>query len=567
MKHVGNIRLVGTAAIFGMKPESVTADPSLAGVTESMIWYNSTEKALKFYDGVAVQTLAKGGNLNDYVRADGTVAMTGDLQLSSNDQSSSADNVAVSKGYVAGLLAGKQDNITGAASSIVANDLTASVALVTNAQGKVAESAVTVTELGYVAGVTSSIQDQLDGKQADLGYTPLNKAGDNLLGNLSANGYTVSNLAAPVNANDAARKIDLDTAIANLNWQDDVKAIQVDDTLDPGAAPVEGDRYVITNAAALHANFGTIDGVADNDIVEYLGGEFVVAFDMSAQGEKAAGTFVTNIADGSFYRFNGAWARFEGMDSIVAGIGLARSGNTFNVNMGAGISQLPTDEVGIDLFVNRGLMLTVDGSTASTDTDAQLAVVADDATIGFSGAGALQVKSQGIAVDHLGAIAGDGLQGGSGVAVSAKASDGINVSAAGIALDTAFTDGLYARQDGANFTGVVTVLAPVADMQPATKKYADDAVAAVNQDVADVNTRISAGQFIYDSTASGTDTASASHTVTHNIGTKYCQVLVVDESDEVIGVDSIVFTDANELVVGLTQALKIKVIVTTVAPV
>lgn len=56
----------------------------------------------------------------------------------------------------------KQDTITGAATTITTANLTASRALVSDGSGKVAVSAVTSTELGYVSGVTSSIQTQLN---------------------------------------------------------------------------------------------------------------------------------------------------------------------------------------------------------------------------------------------------------------------------------------------------------------------------------------------------------------------------------------------------------------------
>lgn len=58
----------------------------------------------------------------------------------------------------------KQGTITGGATSIVSNNLTASRALVSDGSGKVAVSAVTSTELGYLGGVTSAIQTQLNGK-------------------------------------------------------------------------------------------------------------------------------------------------------------------------------------------------------------------------------------------------------------------------------------------------------------------------------------------------------------------------------------------------------------------
>lgn len=50
--------------------------------------------------------------------------------------------------------------ITGAATTIASSNLTAARALVSNSSGKVAVSAVTSTELGYLDGVTSNVQSQ-----------------------------------------------------------------------------------------------------------------------------------------------------------------------------------------------------------------------------------------------------------------------------------------------------------------------------------------------------------------------------------------------------------------------
>jgi hypothetical protein len=72
----------------------------------------------------------------------------------------------------AAAIATKQATITGAATSITSNNLTASKALISDANGKVAVSNVTSTELGYLSGVTSNIQTQLNAKAniADLGW-------------------------------------------------------------------------------------------------------------------------------------------------------------------------------------------------------------------------------------------------------------------------------------------------------------------------------------------------------------------------------------------------------------
>lgn len=65
---------------------------------------------------------------------------------------------------------GKQATVTGGASTITSSNLTASKALVSDSSGKVAASSVTSTELGYVSGVTSAIQTQINSKLNKLTY-------------------------------------------------------------------------------------------------------------------------------------------------------------------------------------------------------------------------------------------------------------------------------------------------------------------------------------------------------------------------------------------------------------
>jgi len=63
---------------------------------------------------------------------------------------------------------GAQVTISGAATTIDTEDLTASRAIVSNGSGKIAVSDVTSTELGYLDGVSSAVQTQLDAKQATI---------------------------------------------------------------------------------------------------------------------------------------------------------------------------------------------------------------------------------------------------------------------------------------------------------------------------------------------------------------------------------------------------------------
>lgn len=86
---------------------------------------------------------------------------TGIVVLDSDDIAEGASNLYFTNSRA-------QAAITGGASSITTSNLTSNRALASDASGKVAVSAVTDTELGYVSGVTSAIQTQLGNKQATI---------------------------------------------------------------------------------------------------------------------------------------------------------------------------------------------------------------------------------------------------------------------------------------------------------------------------------------------------------------------------------------------------------------
>jgi hypothetical protein len=81
--------------------------------------------------------------------------------------------------------------ITGAATTIDTEDLTASRALISNSSGKVAVSAVTSTELGYLDGVSSNIQTQLNTKVTSSGVTSV-ATGTGLTGGTITSTGTIS---------------------------------------------------------------------------------------------------------------------------------------------------------------------------------------------------------------------------------------------------------------------------------------------------------------------------------------------------------------------------------------
>ena len=123
------------------------------------------------------------------------------LEAVASRVSTNEDNIAMAESDIDGLqttvgtlqtnvnnvqtaLTSKQDTVVGGASTITEDNLTASRALISNSSGKVAVSTVTSTELGYLDGVTSNVQAQLNGKQPKITVNGIIQ-GDGA-GNLSA---------------------------------------------------------------------------------------------------------------------------------------------------------------------------------------------------------------------------------------------------------------------------------------------------------------------------------------------------------------------------------------------
>lgn len=98
-------------------------------------------------------------------RVGGTLVTAGAADL---NKLTGLATTAAELGHVAGVtsaiqtqLNGKQATITGAATTIASANLTASRVLVSDASGKVTVSTVTPTQLGYLSDVTSNLQAQL----------------------------------------------------------------------------------------------------------------------------------------------------------------------------------------------------------------------------------------------------------------------------------------------------------------------------------------------------------------------------------------------------------------------
>ena len=157
--------------------------------------------------GAVVLTQDDVGNGTTYVRTHNDFTDAAKQQINTNkdnivmldsDMEAAQGDITTLKGNVTTLttaLQSKQDKITGGASTITDDNLTANRALVSNGSGKVAVSAVTATELGYLDGVTSNVQTQLNKKLESAPVTSVNaKTGAVVLGASDVGAVSTANV-------------------------------------------------------------------------------------------------------------------------------------------------------------------------------------------------------------------------------------------------------------------------------------------------------------------------------------------------------------------------------------
>ena len=126
------------------------------------------------------------------------------------------------------LSSGKEATITGAATTITSSNLTPDRALLSDGSGKVAASAnITSTELGYLDGVTSNIQTQINGISTSLISDPTPTLGGQL--NTNGNSIKFGNWTIVLSGTDLLFQYSGDTKIrmtsaGNLDVEDDITA-------------------------------------------------------------------------------------------------------------------------------------------------------------------------------------------------------------------------------------------------------------------------------------------------------------------------------------------------------
>lgn len=124
-----------------------------------------------------------------------TNAATGKLETA-NPSITEINRIAGITDAIMTLLNAKQATITGAASSIVTSNLSASVAAVSDASGKIVDGGATATEIGRLSGLSGNIMTLLNAKQATI----TGAASTVVSSNLTASRILVSSAAGKIEA-------------------------------------------------------------------------------------------------------------------------------------------------------------------------------------------------------------------------------------------------------------------------------------------------------------------------------------------------------------------------------
>lgn len=219
-------------------------------------------------------------------------------------------------------------------------------------------------------------------------------------------GFALKNLGAPVAASDAARKSDVDAVAAGLSWKDSVRVASTGNVALSGGASLSVDGVSLANGERVLLKDQTAGAENGIYVVSGIGTAYALtrALDADTGAEiLQAAVFVEEgtangdsgwvcITDGPITLDTTAlsFTQFTGASSIVAGGGLTKTGNTLDVGAGDGI-QVDADAVTVKL----------DGATLA------------------KGAAGLKVAAAGITATELAAaVAGPGLDGGAGTALS-----------------------------------------------------------------------------------------------------------------------------------------------------
>ena len=264
------------------------------------------------------------------------------------------------------------------------------VKVTTDSYGRVTNSTAVTT--ADITGLVDSQYLRLDGTST-------------MAGNIVMGGNKVTGLADPTSAQEAATKNYVDNAISGLSWK---QAVQTGSGANvtlatPGATIggytlATGDRVLLIGQTDPYENGIYVFDTASTPLVRSNDANTFQELNNAAVFIQD-GTYVdsgwvqtatlTSLTTGATQ----AWVQFSGAGAYTGGTGITVSGNIISANLGAGIVELPSDEIGIDLYdsATGAIILTTDGTTRSTVTGAKLQLL-------LNGSGGLQQGASGLGI-------------------------------------------------------------------------------------------------------------------------------------------------------------------------
>ncbi len=290
----------------------------------------------------------------------------------------------------------------------VAGSPTIDLALVTDS-GTGDFKKISTDAYGRVTGTTNVTTADIT---ALVDATYVNVAGDTMTGDLSMGGNKITGLGAPATGTDAVNRNYVDTYVSGLSWKQAVRAASTANVnIASAPAAIDGvtlaanDRVLLKNQTTASQNGIYVFAAAGSALTRSVDMDAAAEFDSATvfvrEGTSLADTGWTQTAEVAAVGTDTVtFVQFTGAGSYIAGTGLALVGNTFNVNLGAGIIELPSDEVGIDLFDNStgAIVLTDDGTTRASfpASNSKLHLLLSGAGGLDQGAAGLFIKAAGV---------------------------------------------------------------------------------------------------------------------------------------------------------------------------